>query len=262
MKKYLFLSLAMFAILWLTGCTSMKKVTYFQNIDEIDLSAANGLYDARIMPKDMLHIMVTTTNREASEPFNLLPSTGGTNISTDNGSLYGYLVDNNGNIDFPIVGKVHVVGLTKNECQDLIRSKIAPYMAKSENPIVTVRMASFRVVVIGEVGGARVIPVTTERMSVVEALAQAGDLTIFGKRDNILLIREDAKGNKEAHRLNLNDASLLTSPYYYLQQNDIIYVQPNKVKAFNSSIGPSVTLWMSALGWVTSIATLIISIAK
>ena len=135
-------------------------------------------------------------------------------------------------------------------------------MAKNENPIVTVRMSSYRITVTGEVGHPGVIPVATEKMSVIEALAQAGDLTIYGKRDNVMLIREDASGQKHEVRLNLNDANLINSPYYYLQQNDILYVEPNSVKAKNSAIGSSTTIWFSFIGIVTSVASLLVNILR
>ena len=242
-------------LLLMTGCAGSKKVAYFQNIDTVSLAQSRGLYDARIMPKDMLSITISTIDPEASQPFNL-------SMSNVQGSTPNYLVDNDGNINFPVVGNIHVVGLTKNECQNTIKDKILPYMSKTENPIVTVRMSSFRVTVDGEVGNPGVYPVTTEKMSIIEALAQAGDLTIYGKRDNVLLIREDAMGQKTAHRLNLNDANLFNSPYYYLQQNDIIYVEPNGVKAKNSSIGPSTILWFSFIGIATSLTSLIINILR
>ena len=116
--------------------------------------------------------------------------------------------------------------------------------------------------VIGEVGAPKVVPVTTEKMSIIEALAYSGDLTIYGKRGNVLLIREDANGEKKAHRLNLNDGNLFNSPYYYLQQNDIIYVEPNSVKAKNSAIGSSTTIWFSFIGIVTSVASLLVNILR
>ena len=106
-----------------------------------------------------------------------------------------------------------------------------PYFSENENPVVTVRLSSYRVVLAGAVKSPGVVPVTNEKMSIMEAIAQAGDLTIFGKRDNVLLIREGVDGKKEVHRLNLNDANLINSPYYYVQQNDYIYVEPNKVEA-------------------------------
>ena len=198
-------------------------------------------------------------------PFNLAVSnTIGTSgqLSSSQGSLQGYLVDNNGNIEFPVVGTLHVGGLTKKQAEDLVKSKIKPYLADSENPIVTVRMASYHVSVIGEVTKPGIISVPQEKMSVLEALAQAGDLTIYGKRDNVLLIRQDAEGEKHTYRMNLNDANIINSPFYYLQQNDIIYVEPNKVKAQNSSIGSSTTLLMSGLSILTSIASLVVNILR
>ena len=217
------------------------------------------------MPKDMLTITVITTDPKAAAPFNLavqntISSLG--QLNSGAGSLQGYLVDNEGNINFPVVGKLHVAGLTKTQCQELIRQKVAPYLAISENPVVTVTMASYRVTITGEVNHPGVVPVSTEKMSIIEALAQAGDLTIYGKRNNVMLIREDADGQKEAHRLNLNDANLINSPYYYLQQNDIVYVEPNRVKAKSSAIGSSTTIWFSFVGIVTSVASLLVNILR
>ena len=150
------LSLAFTALiaLVLAGCSSSKNVPYFKNVDQVDLSKSEGLYDARIMPKDMLTITVSTTDPDAASPFNLTISgtvsiTG--NLSSSSNALQTYLVDNNGDINYPILGKVHVAGLTKNQCQDLLTEKIKPFLAKTETPIVTVKMSSFRVTVIGEV---------------------------------------------------------------------------------------------------------------
>ena len=252
-------------VIMMGSCGSSKQIAYFQNIDTLSLAASKGLYDAKIMPKDELTITVLTTNPEVSAPFNLtvnskVGSSG--QMSSGGGSLQGYLVDNDGDINFPVVGKLHVAGMTKTECEDMIKEKITPYLAKTENPIVTVRTSSYRVTVIGEVGNPKVVPVITGQMSIIEALAQAGDLSIYGKRDNVLLIREDATGEKHSYRLNLNDANLFNSPYYYLQQNDIVYVEPNKVKAKNSTIGSSTTLWFSFVGIVTSVASLVLSVIR
>lgn len=267
MKKLLLCSvLAVMLTVMMTGCKSYKKVAYFQNIDSISLAASKGLYDARIMPKDELTITVSTTDPKAAVPFNLAVSqvlnpTG--NISSSSaGSLLPYLVDNDGYIDFPVVGRLHVQGLTKGQCEDLIKSKIRPYLAASENPVVTVRMSSFRVTVQGEVKAPKVVPVSQEKMSILEAITAAGDLTIYGKRDNVLLIREDATGEKHAVRLNLNDANLINSPYYYVQQNDYIYVEPNATASKNSEIGQSTTLWFSATSILISIASLLVTIFR
>lgn len=264
MKKLLYSLVVMVAMtLFLGSCSSIKKIPYLKNADSVSLAASKVLYDAKIMPKDQLTITVITTNPQASAPFNLSVSNtvgAGGQLGSGAGSLQGYLVDNDGDIDFPIVGKIHVAGLTKTQCEDLIKSKVSPFLAVEEKPIVTVRMASYRVTVIGEVGNPGVVQVPTEKMSIIEALAQSGDLTIYGKRDNIMLIREDASGEKSIHRLNLNDANIINSPYYYLQQNDILYVEPNKIKAQNSVIGSSTTLWFSFVSILTSLASLVVNI--
>ncbi len=265
MKKLLIPFLLMAMLMVVSGCGSGKKVPYFQNIDSVSLAASRGLYDAKIMPKDQLTITVLTTNPEASAPFNLqVSNTIGTagQLSASGGSLQGYLVDNEGNINFPVVGTLHVQGMTKTECERMIKEKVRPYLNEKENPIVTVRMSSYRVTVIGEVGRSAVIPVSTEKMSIIEALASAGDLGIQGRRENVLLVREDATGEKHAVRLNMNDANIFNSPYYYLQQNDIIYVEPNKTKARNSTIGPSTQLYFTFLSLLSSIAGLVVTILR
>lgn len=252
-------------ILMLASCASSKKVAYFQNAVDGVVKQSEGLYDAKIMPKDILTITVSTTNPEAATPFNLtisntLNATG--QMYSGSGVLQTYLVDNNGEIEYPVIGKIKVAGLTKNECQELVKSKIKAFLAEDEDPIVTVRMSSYRVTIIGEVRSPGVIPVGTEKMSILEALASAGDLTIYGKRDNVMLIREEANGQKTVHRLNLNDANIISSPYYYLQQNDIVYVEPNGVQSKNSAIGSSTTIWFSFVGIVTSVASLLVNILR
>ena len=266
MKKNV-ISFSIFAlmILMLASCAGSKKVAYFQNAVDGVVKQSEGLYDAKIMPKDILTITVSTTNPEAATPFNLtisntLNATG--QMYSGSGVLQTYLVDNNGEIEYPVIGKIKVADLTKNECQELVKSKIKAFLAEDEDPIVTVRMSSYRVTIIGEVRSPGVIPVGTEKMSILEALASAGDLTIYGKRDNVMLIREEANGQKTVHRLNLNDANIISSPYYYLQQNDIVYVEPNGVQAKNSAIGSSTTIWFSFVGIVTSVASLLVNILR
>ena len=195
MKKYSFL---IFLVALITSCSAPKNVAYLWNSNDVDLSQSQFLYDARIMPKDILTITVNTVNPEAAAPFNLIVrntlNSTSSSIGTSGGSLQTYLVDNEGGIEFPVLGRIIVGGLTKRECEKLIR--------------------------------------------------------------------EDAKGQKQIYHINLNDANLLTSPYYYLQQNDIVYVEPNKVKARNSSIGQSTTLWISATSILISMASLLYNILK
>ena len=266
MKKQIFSLMVTVAVMLLSSCGSTKDVAYFQNAAQVDLSASKVLYDARIMPKDELTITVSTTDPEAAIPFNMTvatPYTQGSRLSSGSyGQLQTYLVDNQGNIEFPIVGTVHLGGMTKLEAEQLIKSKIQPYMNANENPIVTVRMSSYKVSVLGEVTRPGSFTVSKEKVSILEALALAGDLTIYGVRDNVQLIREDASGQKAIYMLNLNDANIINSPYYYLQQNDIIYVTPNKVKAQNSSVGSMTTLWFSATSILISLTSLLYNILK
>ena len=254
-KNHILLFLAVTAICLLTSCGSSKNVTYFQNRETLDLAAKGYLVDARIMPKDVLSIVVNTTTPSAAYQFNLVTPTTQTQIQT-------YLVDNEGKINFPVIGEVKVGGLTKTEAELLIKEIITPYLAESENPIVTVRMSSFSISVLGEVNAPGSFTVGREKISVLEALARAGDLTIYGLRENVTLIREDSDGKKTFHTLNLNDANIVNSPYYYLQQNDILYVETNKTKIQNSRIGASTNFWLSATGILMSLATLLVSLLK
>lgn len=246
-----------------TGCGNIKDLVYFQGIDTLDLSPSRQLYDAKIMPKDQLTILVTTSEPEASRPFRLYNSANGSDMTmtASNNSLYSYLVDNNGDINFPTLGFIHVEGLTTRECEAMIRDKVAPYLAKSENPIVTVRLSSFRVTIIGEAGPS-IVSVPSESMSVIEAIASAGDISVYGKRDNILLIRQDKYGEKHAHRFNIADASILNSPLYYVQQNDIIYVEPNKQKLMNTAVNSYLGAWLGAATTVTSAVALVVALTK
>ena len=251
--------------LFLVSCGSYKNVPYFQNSDEVDFTKSQFLYDARIMPKDILTITVSTTNPDAARPFNLtVPTTfnAQTRSTYSQPLLQNYLVDNEGGIDFPILGHLQVGGLTKSECERMIHDKIVPYLNDRENPVVTVRMSNYKISVLGEVAHPGMFNVSNEKINILEALAQAGDLTIYGVRDRVKLIREDSTGKKEMHTLNLNDANLINSPYYYLQQNDIVVVEPNKVKSQNSSVGSMTTLWFSATSILISLTSLLYNILK
>ena len=249
----------------MAACGSTKDVPYFQNAETIDLSNSAFLYDARIMPKDQLTITVSTINDEAAAPFNMTVPTPYSVASRSTYSqpmLQTYLVDNEGKINFPIVGELKVGGMTKSEAETMIQHKIQPYIAESEKPIVTVRMTGYQISVIGEVNRPGTFTVSREKITVLEALAHAGDLTIYGQRKNVQLIREDASGQKSIHILDLTDANLINSPYYYMQQNDVINVTPNKVKAQNSSVGSMTTLWFSATSILISLTSLLYNILK
>ena len=263
-KRILWLLLLPFL---LTACQSYKKVPYFQNVEVVnEAEQQEKLYDAKIMPKDLLTIVVSCTNPELAIPFNLtVASNAGIAVSTSSyvttqPVLQPYLVDNDGNINFPVLGELKLGGLTKREAEQLIIDKLKPYM--KETPIVTVRMVNYKISVIGEVTRPGTFTISNEKVNLLEALAMAGDMTVYGLRDNVKLIREDANGKQQIVTLDLNKAETILSPYYWLQQNDIIYVTPNKAKARNSDVGNSTSLWFSATSILVSIVSLLVNILK
>lgn len=261
MKKYVIL----LAVIFLASCQSYKKVPYLQDAEVINQAQQlETLYDAKIMPKDLLTIVVSCTNPELAVPFNL---TVATPMSLADKSqiasqpvLQPYLVDNEGRINFPVLGTLKVGGLTKSEAEQVIVRNLKPYM--KETPIVTVRMANYKISVLGEVARPGTFTITNEKVNLLEALAMAGDMTVYGVRDNVKLIRETATGKQEIITLDLNKTETILSPYYWLQQNDVVYVTPNKAKARNSDIGNSTSLWFSATSILVSLASLLVTIFK
>ena len=265
MKNFKKIIVALTLAVVFVGCGSQKDVPYFQNADQVNLAGSQYLYDARIRPKDQLTITVSASDDKAAVPFNMTvptPYTVNQRSTYSQAMLQTYLVDNEGNISFPIIGQLHVGGLSKSEAEQMIQAKIKPYMAATENPIVTVRMTGYQVSVMGEVARPGTFTVSREKITILEALAQAGDLTIYGQRKNVQLIREDATGKKTIYQIDLTDANIINQPYYYLQQNDLIYVTPNKVKAQNSAVGSMTTLWFSATSILISLTSLLYNILK
>ncbi len=251
-------------LLLLTGCSSYQKVPYLQASEYLNTAAAAPvLYDAHIMPKDLLTIVVSCSEPELAQPFNLTVgnvSTSTYNTFSTQPTLQTYLVDNKGNITFPTLGILKVGGKTKGETEQMISEMLKPYL--KDNYIVTVRMVNYKISVIGEVNRPGTFTIANEKVNILEALAMAGDLTIYGLRNNVKLIREDINGHQHIFAVDLNDARLVLSPYYYLQQNDVLYISPNKAKAKNSDIGSSTSLWFSATSILLSMASLLYNIFK
>ena len=248
----------------LAACQSYKKVRYLQDVEAVNQATQQEtLYDAKIMPKDLLTIVVSCTSPELAAPFNLTiasPSNLSIQYTTTQPVLQQYLVDNEGKISFPVLGALTVGGLTKKQAEQLIVDKLKPYM--KENPIVTVRMVNYKISVIGEVARPGTFTISNEKVNLLEALAMAGDMTVYGLRDNVKLIREDANGKQQIVTLDLNNAETILSPYYWLQQNDIVYITPNKAKARNSDVGNSTSLWFSATSILVSVVSLLVNILK
>ena len=254
------------AAMWFaTSCTSYKTVPYMINSAEVDLDSSAVLYEARVMPKDELTITVNCPEgAEAVIPFNLTatPAVGqGRGTLTSQPTLQTFLVTNEGTINYPVLGTLKVGGMTVNQVEDLIASKIEGTYLKTR-PVVTVRLSNYKISVLGEVTSPGTYTVPSEKVSIYGALALAKDMTVYGRRDNVKLIREDATGKKTIHELDLNDANIIKSPYFYLQQNDVLYVTPNKTKAKNSDIGSSTSYWVSSISILVSIASLVTNILR
>ena len=258
MKKFLIPFVAVAAMIF-TGCASPKKIAYLQHAEDENYDATRYQHNIKVMPKDNLTILVTATDPDAVSIFNKHISRN-QNQAGIGGNMYSYAVDDDGTINFPIVGRIKVEGLSRLEVEQLIGDKIKPYLAESENPIVTVRINSFHFTILGEVGSPGVKTSGREKCSLLDAIAMSGDINILGKRDNIMLIREAADGGKSVHRLNILDPSVMKSPYFYLQQNDVLYIEPNSIRKTNASIGTSPHLWFSLASVLVSSVTLVVNV--
>lgn len=249
----------------LTGCSSYQKSLYLQNDAVINQSTQGQLYDFRIMPKDILTILVSTTDPAASAPFYRKlgqdkNNGGNSTMGMQNVNLLGYLVDNNGEIDFPVLGKIQVIGLTTRECEALLRDKLKPYL--KETPLVTVSSSNYKFSVLGEVNAPGTYTVQDEKVTIFEAIAQAGDMTLFSIRDDVQLLREDSEGRRQVIHLNLNDANITQSPYFYLQQNDVIYVKPTKAKVRTNTFNSNSSMWITILSVLTSVTSLVLALTR
>ncbi|MEO8822359.1 MAG: polysaccharide biosynthesis/export family protein [Ginsengibacter sp.] len=218
-----------------TSCANTKKIVYFNNVPDGEFKDTKADRQTPIQPNDILSITVSSLNAEASAPFNLQNNniSRATTVTGSNNESGGYLVNTDGSIDLPILGAVQAAGLTKEE----LKTKITNLILSKRlliGPIVDIRYLNYEVTVIGEVARPTVITVPNEKISLLKAIGLAGDLTIYGKRDNVLLIREE-NGKKITRHINLSSSDFFNSPYYYLKPNDVIYVQPNATKAATAS---------------------------
>ena len=278
MMKYCVKLLSIIIVLTFSSCsTAYLKVPYMVDAETLPtevLSQIQTTTDPVIGPNDLLNIEVTSADMVAVSFFNkgkyVTPDGTISQVQNNNSSSGGgsekstqfYLVDKNGDIDFPIIGKIHVGGMTKSQISAAVQSAIYPKYVK-EKPVVDIRLMNFRVTVIGAVKSPGVIESKTEHLNFLEAIAEAGDLDIKGQRENIMLIRTNVDGQREIHRLNLNDKDILLSPYFNLQQNDIIYVQPNESAAHSAwQLNPAVGATITIVGGISSIASFIIGIAN
>ncbi len=258
-KTFLYL---LIAIPFLLGsCAMNKKIPYFRGLESTDSVVGVSQHEARICPDDMLSITVSGIDPEAVAPFNL-PVVA--YLSPNSDKLYQtptfqpYLVDVNGFINFPVLGKVKIGGLKKSEALAHLKSLLDVYL---KDPIITMQFMNYKITVLGEVSRPGSYTINNERISLMEALGLGGDMTVFGRRDNVLLIRENSGGSKAFVRIDLNSTELLSSPYYYLQQNDVLYVEPNKTR-LSSAASVNVSLYLSALSTLASMVTVIVALVN
>lgn len=213
-----------------SSCVNTRKTTYFNDVQSGVYKTAYDAAPPVIHKNDLLSIYVTSLNADASLIFNApaMPSTTSASANGNTTQNVGYLVNEEGNIQFPVLGNIKAEGLTVRTLNDLITDSLTKKKLLVD-PLVNIRFLNFRVTVLGEVGRPTVITVPNEKISILEAIGLAGDLTIYGKRDNVLLIREE-EGKKIVKRIDLNDPATLTSAFYYLKSNDVIYIQPDRNK--------------------------------
>lgn len=251
-----FAVLLLLTAVFLTSCASRKSVVYYQNVEDV-LTNNNTVtnFETHLQPDDLLMIIVSAQDREAAAPFNLVNTmTTNPNNPAGTGQMQQqlYLVDNKGNIEFPVLGTLKISGLTKKEAIDYLTTEISKYIIR---PIVNMRIMNYKVTVQGEVNRPGIHTVVSERLTLSDAIALSGDMTVYGKRDNVLVIRE-VEGKRIPYRVDMTKADFITSPYYYLNQNDIVYVEPNKTRVNSSVVGPNLTLGISALSLLVTIIAL------
>ncbi|WP_299122856.1 polysaccharide biosynthesis/export family protein [uncultured Winogradskyella sp.] len=250
MKTRFFL-ISILALVMSTSCASRKNLVYFQ-----DEPIGDGLLESTPLqltykPDDMLNINVSAADPIAAQPFNLTTVAFSDDVLSAQGNvkMQTYLVDYDGNIDFPVLGKIKIAGLTRTEVTEMLTERIRAY---ATGPIVNIRLANFTVTVIGEVNSPGTFTIQDERITLLEALGLARDLTIFGNRKNVLLIRE-IEGKKKFAKIDLTSINAVNSPLYYLQQNDVIVVEPNNAKIRQSNYNPNNGVLISAIGTLTTI---------
>lgn len=255
MKNHVLL-ISILALLVATSCASRKDLIYFQDEPLEEGIATTEPEQLIYKTDDILTINVSAFDPETVKPFNMYTIANNTEILRTNSAqqVQTYLVDYDGFIDFPVLGKIKVAGLTRTEVTALLTERIKEY---ANDPIVNVRLVNFTVTVLGEVSRPGTFTIQDERVTLLEAIGMANDLTIFGKRNNVLLIRE-INGKKKFAKIDLTTINAVNSPLYYLQQNDVIYVEPNNARVRSSTYNQNNGVLISAIGTLTTIIAVFI----
>lgn len=251
--KNQYIALIIIALLT-SSCVPSKDILYLQGSQNSQNSSTN--YEPLIQKDDLLFINISSSQAEAVAPFNL--DSQSKDITSSNSGFSNqkqtYLVDNLGNIEFPIIGTLNAAGYSVNEFRDFLKKKLKDFVSDA---VINIRIVNFKVTVAGEVGQPGVVSTNSQRLTLFDALAMSGDLTLYGKRDNILIVR-DFQGIKTFNRVDITKADFINSPFYYLDQNDFIYVEPKKTKINSTAIGTNIPFIVSIVGLLIT-TTLIVT---
>ena len=264
MKKKSFIIIFSFVLFFLSSCTSKKKLDYLQNIESVALEASMKNAKSTIQPNDQLVIMVTAKDMDVVKPFNQnfssgqilqysLPSNNAPAQSQTSASGPTYMVDSQGNIEFPVIGKINTENKTTEELRDILKKEISKYVV---NPQVSVRNTNYKITVLGEVNRPGTYKIPDAQTTLLEVLGFAGDLSIYGNREDILVLR-NIDGTMTKERIDLTKADFINSPYFYLKQNDVIIVSPNETKQKSSRLDPNAGIYISVASIVVTILALI-----
>ena len=264
MKKKSFIIIFSFVLFFLSSCTSKKKLDYLQNIESVALEASMKNAKSTIQPNDQLVIMVTAKDMDVVKPFNQnfssgqilqysLPSNNAPDQSQTSVSGPTYMVDSQGNIEFPVIGKINTENKTTEELRDILKKEISKYVV---NPQVSVRNTNYKITVLGEVNRPGTYKIPDAQTTLLEVLGLAGDLSIYGNREDILVVR-NIDGIMSKERIDLTKADFINSPFFYLKQNDVIIVSPNETKQKTSRLDPNTGIYISVASIVVTILALI-----
>lgn len=252
-------------MLILAGCTAYKDSIYLRPDKSLETTVQQGKFpEYHIRPQDELTIVVSTSDPASSIPFYRKIGQSKDSPTMQSGAsgtnLFSYLVDNNGYIDYPVLGRLHVTDLSTRECEALLCRKLQTYL--NEEPDVTVRISNFKVSVLGEVAKPGTFPIAEEHVNLFQALSLAGDMTLFSNRKDVHLLRQDYAGNQHVIHLDLTKSSITSSPYFYLKQNDVIYVKPTKGKVRSNTFTSNSSMWVSIVSLLASIASVVLISVK
>ena len=264
MRKKSFIIIFSFVLFFLSSCTSKKKLDYLQNIESVALEASMKNAKSTIQPNDQLVIMVTAKDMDVVKPFNQnfssgqilqysLPSNNAPAQSQTSASGPTYMVDSQGNIEFPVIGKINTENKTTEELRDILKKEISKYVL---NPQVSVRNTNYKITVLGEVNRPGTYNIPDARTTLLEVIGLTGDLSIYGNREDVLVLR-NIDGTMTKERIDLTKADFINSPFFYLKQNDVIIVSPNETKQKSARLDPNAGIYISVASIVVTILALI-----